>query len=173
LNHPIAISISNTQGHLEIDVEFLMELAREVLRGENVEHADVSIALVDDPSIHALNRRHLEHDWPTDVITFPLSEPDEPCLIGELVVSAEMAKTTAERAGTNPRDELALYVVHGLLHLCGYDDLDDGDRILMRRREDEILRAEGLTNTFTKTGQTNSAEDVEVEREGESARWAG
>jgi probable rRNA maturation factor len=77
-----------------------------------------------------------------------------------------MAVTTARRAGTNPRDELALYVVHGLLHLCGYDDQTAEDRTRIRRREDEILTTEGLTNTFPLVGP---AEVTDTERE--SARW--
>ena len=97
-------------------------LVREVLIGRG--SRPISIALVDDATIHAVNRRHLAHDWPTDVISFRLSEVDDDELAGELVVSAEMAATTARQAGVGAWDELALYVVHGLLHLCGYDDHD-------------------------------------------------
>ena len=79
---------------------------------------------MDDATIHAINRRHLAHDWPTDVISFVLSEPDDPALAAELVVSAEMAVVDRPGAwGPTRRSELALYVVHGLLHLCGLDDL--------------------------------------------------
>ena len=90
---------------------------------EGVEPASISIALVDDATIHAINRKHLGHDWPTDVISFLLSEPARPELAGELVVSAEMAAAHGAASRRSTRwTELSLYVVHGLLHLCGYDD---------------------------------------------------
>ena len=74
-------------------------------------------------------------------------------LAGELVVSAEMAAATAAEIGVDPRDELALYVVHGLLHLCGYDDLSEAGAAAMRRREDELLKACGRSNPFDRAGR--------------------
>jgi probable rRNA maturation factor len=163
----IEVAISDTQRHLDVDAFALEGLVRRVLAGEGVESAEVSIALVDDASSREFNRRHLGHDWPTDVISFPLSEPGEPRLVAALVVSAEMAAVTAGRAGQDRRAELALYLVHGLLHLCGYDDRSAEDQARIRRREDEILAREGLTNTFPLAGLV---ETTDVERE--SARWA-
>jgi probable rRNA maturation factor len=145
---PIAVEVSDTQAHLKVDPDALARLARRVLVEEGVRSASISIALVDDATIHAVNRRHLGHDRPTDVISFRLSEADDPALAGELVVSAETAVATARALGTGPRDELALYVVHGLLHLCGYDDHADADVAAIRRREGEILAGEGLSHTF-------------------------
>ncbi len=144
----IEVEISDTQGHLRTDASEVIELARRVLIGEGRRDASISIALVDQVSIHTLNRVHLSHDWPTDVISFTLSNPDEPTLVGELVVSAEMAVATAAEDGATPRDELALYIVHGLLHLCGYDDSNESDAAEMRRREDEILTDLGYSNPW-------------------------
>lgn len=144
----VVVEVSDTQSHLKIDPDRLARLVRQTLAAEGVERANVSIAVVDDASIRTINRRHLDHDWPTDVISFVLSEPGDPELCGELVVSAEMADLTARQAGVNAWDELALYVVHGLLHLCGYDDSIARDRDAMRRREGEILAHLGLSNTF-------------------------
>ncbi len=152
----IEIEISDVQGHLPLDPEDLAGLARRVLLFEGVERGSISIALVDDATIHALNRRHLDHDWPTDVISFRLSEPDELELNGELIVSTEMAARTAEEIGANARDELALYVVHGLLHLCGMEDQTESGAAAMRRRESEILSREGLANTFPLAGPLGS-----------------
>lgn len=160
---PITVEVSDTQSHLKVDPDAVARLVRETLAAEGVTRAAVSVALVDDPTIHTINRRHLDHDWPTDVITFPLSGPDDPELAGELVVSAEMAATTAEQAGVGAWDELALYVVHGLLHLCGYDDTTASDRDAMRRREGEILARLGLTNTFPAAGAEGGGR--------ERARW--
>ncbi len=113
-----------------------------------------------------LNRRHLDHDWPTDVISFVLSDPDDLALSAELVVSVEMAVATARQAEVPPWDELALYLVHGSLHLCGHDDQDAVDREVMRRREGEILEQFGLVNTFS-LAFPHETEAGERER----ARW--
>ena len=148
----IEVEIADNQSHLDADPAFLTGLVRRVLDRQGVDRASISIALVDDPTIRAINRRHLAHDWPTDVITFALGEPDEPTLVAELVVSAEMAAATARDAGVDPRSELALYLVHGLLHLCGFDDQTLAEAEEMRRREGEILALEGLINTFPLVG---------------------
>lgn len=144
----IEIDVSDTQAQLRVDPAALARLALRVLRGEGVTKAAVSIALVDDARIHEINREHLGHDWSTDVITFRLSDDDEDVLAGELVISAEMAATTACAAGCDPDAELSLYLVHGLLHLCGLDDRTAADAAVMRRREAEVLAREGVANTF-------------------------
>ncbi len=162
----IDVEISNTQRHMEINREALERLVRHTLLGEGVAHALISVALVNDATIHRMNRRHLGHDWPTDVISFRISEAGEVPLWGELVISAERATAIARVIAVAPWSELALYVVHGLLHLCGQDDQSEEDRGAMRRREHEILVREGITNTFPLVGL---AEAVVGERE--SARW--
>jgi len=155
----IDVEISDTQSHLLVDPTFLEGLVRRVLTSQGIDRASISIALVDDSTIREINRRHLAHDWPTDVISFGLSEPDDPSLQGELVVSAEMAAATAGDVGVDPRSELALYVVHGLLHLCGLDDQDLDDAEVMRQREGEILEGEGLINTYPLVGLAMADEE--------------
>jgi probable rRNA maturation factor len=157
------VEVSDTQGHLRVDPAALEGIARRALEAEGIGRAEVSIALVDDATIHALNRRHLGHDWPTDVISFGLSAPGAEVLAGEVVVSAERAGAEAQRRGADPRAELALYLVHGLLHLCGHDDREDQDAAAMRRREAEILAAAGVPCTFP------LADPAEAGRE--SPRW--
>jgi probable rRNA maturation factor len=137
----IEIEISDTQAHMQVNHSDVMRLVREVLLAENRASASISIALVDNDTIHRLNRLHLSHDWPTDVITFPLPGPDEPALSGELVVSTEMAVALAQEAGDEPWRELALYLVHGLLHLCGYDDSSEADRAAMKHRQARLLES--------------------------------
>src|SRR5262249_18394098 len=118
----IDVEFNDNQGHLAVDHEALRRLVRRVLEAEGIERASVSVVLVADATIQDVNRRFLNHDWSTDVIGFPLSEPGEPDLHGELIVSAERAVVTARAAGGDPGTEIALYVVHGLLHWCGFDD---------------------------------------------------
>jgi probable rRNA maturation factor len=144
----IVVEIGNTQNFLKIDREQLIRLVRRVLLDEGVRSAAVSLVFVDDQTIRQINRDHLHHDWPTDVISFPLSQPGEFELAGELVVSGEMAKATAQSLGATPADELALYVVHGLLHLCGYNDDSDEEIRRMRQRESQALKRVGHANPF-------------------------
>jgi probable rRNA maturation factor len=140
----VEIEINDTQNHMRIDAGSLRDLAARVLDLQGQKRASISIALVDNDTIQRINRAHLGHDWPTDVITFPLSEPAESVLAGELVISAEMACAAAGERGLDPAAELALYVVHGLLHLCGYDDREEAAALLMQKREQEVLAAGGL-----------------------------
>jgi probable rRNA maturation factor len=144
----INVEVSCNQRHLAIDRSALGELVERVLRGEGIVRADLSVAVVDNETIHRINREYLDHDWPTDVISFLLSDAGAPELVGEVVVSAEMACGTAAELQADPAAELALYLVHGLLHLCSYDDSSESEVRRMRQREDEVLRREGLPNTF-------------------------
>jgi len=144
------IAIASPQEVVEIDRRRMREIARAVLEGENVPDAEISLAFVDNATIHQLNKRYLGHDEPTDVLSFPLSEPGMKRLAGELVIGAEVARTHAERRGHDVEAELALYVVHGLLHLCGHDDKTPDHSRLMRERERHYLRALGLPDIAEK-----------------------
>lgn len=101
--------------------------------------AEVEIALVDDATIARLNRRFLGHRGVTDVITFQGSGLPHDRSIGEVVVSVERARAQARRVGWPLRHELAMLVVHGVLHLCGYDDHAAPDAARMRARERAIV----------------------------------
>jgi probable rRNA maturation factor len=161
---PLTVEVSDTQAHLRVDAGFLAGIARRTLEAEGIARAELSIGLVDDATIRVLNRRHLGHDWPTDVISFVLSEPGEAVLDGEVVLSAETAAATARGVGADARAELALYLVHGLLHLCGYDDRTAAEATAMRRREAEILAAAGLPHTFAPAGPAEAGR--------ENLRWS-
>lgn len=127
----------------EIDVDRLRSAADKILRDHGIERGTVSLAVVDDPSIHDINRKFLDHDEPTDVISFALEE--EPgYLEGEIVASADTARRTAAELGIAPADELLLYVIHGSLHLVGYDDLTPEPRTAMRAAERKYLAEFGL-----------------------------
>ncbi len=138
------IAVASPQERVPIDRRRMREVVRAVLDGEQVADAEVSLAFVDNPTIHALNKRYLDHDEPTDVLSFPLGEPNSRRLAGELVIGAEVALAQAAERGHEVQAELALYVVHGLLHLCGHDDRTDAGARAMRERERHYLRALGL-----------------------------
>ena len=139
----IRITITNEQSALRINRRRLAAAVRAALRGENLSHARISLAVVDDPRIHALNRQFLVHDWPTDVLSFVLEQSDGD-LEGEIVVSAQRAAAESGRYGWGPDEELLLYVVHGALHLAGLRDARPADRRAMRRREKECLAGLGI-----------------------------
>ena len=138
------ISIATPQEIVPVDRRRMREVVRAVLDGEGVADAEISLAFVDNPTIHTLNKRYLRHDEPTDVLSFPLSEPNAARLAGELVVGVEVAKEQAAERGHDVQAELALYVIHGLLHLCSYDDRDEGGAARMRERERHYLGQLGL-----------------------------
>ncbi len=119
----------------------------------NLQKITVSIAIVDDETIHELNREHLDHDWPTDVISFVFEFNEEHGVVeGEIVASRDTAVRLCSRAGWSAEDELLLYVVHGLLHLAGLDDIDPEDAAEMRGAERDCLLAlgvSGLNNIWT------------------------
>lgn len=160
----LIMEIGDRQRHWPgIDQSKLEALTRRTLTREGVEAAEISIILVDDATIRDINRRHLAHDWPTDVITFPLSQPGETPLSGELILSTETALTSARIAGADPWNELSLYLVHGLLHLIGFDDQTLEDAETMRHREAFHLAAEGLANPFDRVEPMAVASDREAQ----------
>jgi probable rRNA maturation factor len=134
------ISIATPQETVPIDRKRVREIVGTVLKGEGKPDAEISLAFVDNPTIHRLNRRYLQHDEPTDVLSFPLSDPAAKRLSGELVIGVEVAKAQAEERGHDVQVELALYVIHGLLHLCGYSDKTQAEEREMRQRERHYLR---------------------------------
>jgi len=144
------ISIASPQEGVPIDRGQMRAIVRAVLEGERVKDADISLAFVDNATIHGLNKRYLDHDEPTDVLSFPLTDPNAKRLSGELVIGAEVAREQAGARGHDVEAELALYVIHGLLHLCGYDDRTVARAKEMRARERHYLTALGFPDIAEK-----------------------
>lgn len=152
------IDIANEQDLLDVDNDYINGVVTHVLLSEKVAAAEISIALIDDSHIHELNRTYLNHDYETDVLSFLLEESGgvptdtgEACIaadkrrgedkriVGEVIVSTETAIRSAANYNWRPIDELTLYLVHGVLHLLGYDDLTENELEIMRLRENELL----------------------------------
>jgi probable rRNA maturation factor len=100
---------------------------------------DVTVALVPDSRVRALNRQYRDNDRPTDVLSFPA---DEPGLLGDVVIALGVAARQAKAAGHSLATELRVLALHGLLHLLGYDHEDDDGR--MARAEARLRRKGGL-----------------------------
>jgi probable rRNA maturation factor len=135
----IQVSLVNEQPRHTVDDAQLIEAAATVLRDSDYSSAAISLAVVDDATIHALNRQYLEHDWPTDVLSFVL-EDDGTHLEGEIVLSADTAASAAEDVGSSPAAEQLLYVIHGALHLIGYDDTTPEAAEQMRAAEIQYMK---------------------------------
>jgi probable rRNA maturation factor len=154
------VEIDDSQKVLKVDPRRLVDVARSVLAAEKCVSASISLAIVDNEMIHELNVRYLQHDFPTDVLSFLLEEEFDAAMLpipkdaprgygkrieGEIILSAEMAQQSAAKYRWQPLDEVTLYVVHGLLHLCGYDDMTRKQQSLMQQREREVLAIWGLS----------------------------
>lgn len=139
----LSIELSNEQQTLTFDTARIVQLAERILRDAGVCSGSLSIAVVDDPTIHQLNRQFLQHDYPTDALSF-LLERDGDRLEGEVIVSADTAARVAAELDWPAADELLLYVVHATLHLVGYDDATDELRAAMREQERQYLAQLGI-----------------------------
>jgi probable rRNA maturation factor len=141
------IAIANEQALHAVDEDRLRAAVRKVLDDHGIRSASVSIAIVDDATIERLNQQYLKHTGPTDVLSFVL-EASEGRLEGEIIASAETAAASAARFGWDVADELLLYVIHGALHLVGYDDANDESLAAMRKSERLYLSHFGLTPQY-------------------------
>jgi len=135
----IRVSVANPYEY-PLEFQALKATAATVLEGEGVREAKVTLAFVDNPHIHRLNKQFLGHDEPTDVLSFPYSDPGSKKLEGEIVIGYEVAKEYAGDRGHEVNLELQLYVIHGCLHLCGHDDRTDQASRAMRVKEREYLK---------------------------------
>jgi len=159
----VEVFTANEQSDREVDVAYLGKLAKATLHAQGVRgEAELSVLFVDEHAIAALNERFLGHVGSTDVLSFPIEDelmisgrmpdaggtgpgweppsPDSaPTLLGDVVICPEVAfRNAPEHAGTY-EDELALLLVHGILHLLGMDHEIDHDAEVMEAREQELL----------------------------------
>jgi probable rRNA maturation factor len=159
----IEVFAADEQVDEKVDTDRWVRLARQVLEDEGLRgEVEMSLMFVDSDSIAELNQRFLGRSGPTDVLAFPIdeeppdsgrspdsggprpgwiaSEPEElPQLLGDVVICPEVAAANAPNHAGNVEDEMALLVVHGILHLCGYDHEDDTEAEAMEAREKELL----------------------------------
>ena len=154
---------ADEQTAVTVDLMRWVRLAEHVLRGERApDDVEMAVVFVDSATIADLNQQYLDGTGPTDVLAFPLEEeipvgrypdeggrgpgassdpPEPPMAIGDVVVCPEVAQRQATERSSTLDDELALLVVHGTLHLFGYDHAEPDDAARMQRREQELLES--------------------------------
>lgn len=144
--------------------QIIKEIVEEVLDYENCPYeAEVNVVLTEDPEIREVNREFREIDAATDVLSFPMIEfsissdfshveesaedyfnPETgELLLGDIMISVDKVEEQAEKYGHTQTRELAFLVAHSMLHLCGYDHMEEEERLVMEKKQNEILERRG------------------------------
>jgi len=143
INLQIAEILGDSPIALVRDEDFFLTAAQRALQLAHPEGAaELTLVLTDDNQVHELNRQFREVDAPTDVLSFPLNEvdPDSGNLyLGDIVISIPRAQAQAQTEGHSLEDELRLLIVHGILHLLGYDHADEQGQAAMWAVQADIL----------------------------------
>jgi probable rRNA maturation factor len=144
----MGISLRNRQKRIRVETRWLRRVGERALSILARPRAECSVVLVDDAAMAALNRAYRGVAGPTDVLAFPMTEGRfrdvSPDLLGDVVISTETARRQARAVGGQFRAELALLLIHGILHLVGYEHGAAAERRQMQRRQRLILAACGI-----------------------------
>lgn len=135
----------------DLAVATVEEAAAKVSELYGLDRAELSVTLTDNQHIHIINRQYRGVDRPTDVISFALNESDEPevqdaevNILGDIIISLERAAEQAKEYGHSYRREVAFLTVHGLLHLLGYDHMEEAERLEMEEEQRVVMEALGI-----------------------------
>ena len=143
------ITVKNLQKKIKINSRRIINLVRKVLKFEKVNKAVLSIVFVNRQKIAALNKKYLGRSYATDVLAFDLKDPrnkNKKDIQGDVIISVEQAAANARIYRTVLSDELALYIVHGILHLKGFDDHGKNETLKMRREEEKVMKHLGAAS---------------------------
>ncbi len=131
----VKVDIKNVQCKIKVERKFIRRVVRETLKRE-AKDGEVSIVLTDNEYIRELNRKYRSVDRATDVLAFPMDEE----ILGDIVISVEKAKEQALIYRESFENELGRLVIHGILHLLGYNDSNRAKVKKMHARQEEILK---------------------------------
>lgn len=152
----IEIFYEGIDENLQHEEDLIKKVIDTVLAEEKIlKNLDVYITLTNNENIKNINNEHRNIDKATDVLSFPMFERNEIDLLrkedsaedilGDIIVSIEKVREQAEEYGHSFERELAYLVTHGMLHLLGYDHMIDDEKVIMRKREEEILNVLNIT----------------------------
>ncbi len=119
-----------------------IDIATRTLRKEGINHAMVSIAFVSSRAIATLNKRHLGHRGPTDIISFGFNRPKPAApVVGDIYIALDVARANARQHGCGVREEIARLIVHGVLHILGNEHPEGANRTrsIMWQRQEQLL----------------------------------
>lgn len=150
------VIISNYPEELSFPAEIeenVQAAAEKVGELYGVENGEVSVTLTNNDYIHQLNRKYRQIDRPTDVLSFALNESEEPDIengpdinvLGDIILSVERAEEQAADYGHSLRREIAFLTVHGMLHLLGYDHMEEADRLEMEKEQRYVMEQLGIS----------------------------
>lgn len=138
-----AITVSREHPHLNLDYDLVRGLVNQVLEGEQQKIHSLNIVLTHTERIRSLNQKYRNADYDTDVLSFSLGHGQ--AIEGEIYVNLNFARETCGEFGATFCQEACRYIVHGLLHLFGYEDSTQAAKKRMRGREDRYLQSAGIT----------------------------
>ncbi|MCX5916737.1 MAG: rRNA maturation RNase YbeY [Deltaproteobacteria bacterium] len=138
------VSVLNRQDRVSVDRRKIGAAARRILKTLGYEGYELTVVLADDREVTRLNRQYFRRNRSTNVISFPMMDGSPLSLrarmLGEVVISAETAERDAEEAGKKGEEEILFLLIHGILHLAGYDhEGTKGERLHMETKEREIF----------------------------------
>jgi probable rRNA maturation factor len=150
----ILVSIDRTTDCVPFAPARIRELVRLVCRRFRIRRAAIDLAITDDRGMRRVNRRYFASTAVTDCISFDLTDPTEPGRCFSIIVNAEQAQRQSRLRGHSSRAELALYIVHGMLHQLGFDDLTVAKAERMHRQEDRLLEQAGYGPVYQNAAST-------------------
>lgn len=140
----LKIRIKSTQRKITINKKATTYLAKQLLKIKGIRGAELSILFVGKRRIHRLNKRYRKIDRATDVLAFSMREGTganlHPQILGDVVICPEIAKESARVRNSTEEREIHLYLIHGILHLLGYNDSNKKGRLLMEKEQDRLLK---------------------------------
>ena len=134
---PVSVSIINDANLEKLPVRKLKDAIDVALDIKHIGNATINLIILTDEEIRKINNEFLKHDYPTDVLSFDLTEGK--FLEGEIYISAETAKRQAEEYNVTIKEELVRLAVHGCLHLIGFDDNNEENKAIMRDMENKCI----------------------------------
>ncbi|MCD6486771.1 MAG: rRNA maturation RNase YbeY [Syntrophobacterales bacterium] len=139
------ILATNKQTVIDIDLPRTKLSSGEILKALDNEDREISLTFVDDKNITDINRQYLARNYPTNVIAFSMNEGEfgdvNPDILGDIIISTETALRDAEAGDLSLEDEIDYLIIHGVLHLLGYDHELPGEAEEMKKKEKEIFFA--------------------------------
>jgi len=134
------ITIKNLQTKVSIRSPRIKYVARRTLKHLHISGASLSIVFVTPQRMRALNTHYLKHTYVTDILTFNYAPAGQRTrMLAEIVIAPTVAVANAKAFAATPQQEIELYVIHGILHLAGYDDHAPGAIARMRKKEQELV----------------------------------